>query len=106
MAFTTTNLVISLNIFAIFWHFGWIMARWLGICFRLIKHVLKVGRKISRSLMKARVGTILFVLIMPGFVGWCYDGLVRVSLVDFQFEHIVAFLPLWGFIGLWCLSLQ
>jgi hypothetical protein len=59
-----------------------------------------VGKKTSRSLMRARVGTILFVLIMLGFVGWCYDDFVRVSLVDCQFEHIVAFLPPWGFIVL------
>jgi hypothetical protein len=56
--------------------------------------------------MRAKIGTILFVLIMHGFVGWCYDGLVRVTLVDCQFEHIVAFVPLWGFIVLWCLYLQ
>jgi hypothetical protein len=54
--------------------------------------------------MRARVGTILFALIMPRFVGWCYDGLVGVSLADCQFEHIMAILPLWGFIVLWCLS--
>jgi hypothetical protein len=39
-------------------------------------------------------------------VVWCCDGLVRVSLVDCQFEHIVAFLPLWEFVVLWWLYLQ